>query len=59
MRGHVVLSLKLLARNSCEVLENLCPAVIVSPVLHPVGNVNYITYDGYTGTMYWQSKANS
>ena len=33
MRGHVVLSLKQLAGNSCEVLENvLCPAVIVSPV---------------------------
>ena len=32
MRGHVVLSLKQLAGNSCEVPENvLCPAVIVSP----------------------------
>ena len=33
MRGHVVLSLKQLAGNSCKVSENvLCPAVIVSPV---------------------------
>ena len=32
MRGHVVLSLKQLAGNSCKVLENvLCPAVIMSP----------------------------
>ena len=32
MRGHVVLSLEQLARNSCNVLENvLCPAVIMSP----------------------------
>ena len=34
MRGHVVLSLKQLAGNSCKVPENvLCPAVIVSPVV--------------------------
>ena len=34
MRGHVVLSLKQLARNLCEVLENvLRPAVIVSPAV--------------------------
>ena len=32
MRGHVVLSLKQQARNSCNALENVvCPAVIVSP----------------------------
>ena len=31
MRGYVVLSLELLAGNSCKVLENvLCPAVIMS-----------------------------
>ena len=34
MRGHVVLSLKQLAGNSCKVSENvLCPAVMVSPAV--------------------------
>ena len=41
MRGHVVLSLKQLAGNSCKVPENvLCPAVIVSPALSRISHLS-------------------